>query len=172
MIIAGTGHRTEKLFPDAEDPYSSELFDDLMVVIQEEIPEETELIISGMALGFDQALAATAFMVGIPFIAAIPFKGFHETWPIGSRNRYASILENASQVVEVSYGDYKPWKMQRRNEWMVDRCDTLLAMWDRKPNGGTYNCIKYAMKMGRDIRYISTEHLSVPDNERGAIEPC
>jgi uncharacterized phage-like protein YoqJ len=37
--------------------------------------------------------------------------------------------------------------MQRRNEWMVDRADKLVALWDGSW-GGTFNCIEYARKKG------------------------
>ncbi len=36
--------------------------------------------------------------------------------------------------------------MQKRNEWMVDNCDMLVAVWDGT-DGGTYNCIDYAKRM-------------------------
>ena len=40
--------------------------------------------------------------------------------------------------------------MQRRNEYMVDKADTLIAVWNGT-SGGTANCVKYAKKKGVDI---------------------
>ena len=41
--------------------------------------------------------------------------------------------------------------MNIRNEWMVDRCDTLIAVWDESPTGGTTNCVGYAKQQGKKI---------------------
>lgn len=34
--------------------------------------------------------------------------------------------------------------MQSRNEWMVNRSNIVIALWDGSEKGGTYNCLKYA----------------------------
>jgi uncharacterized phage-like protein YoqJ len=36
--------------------------------------------------------------------------------------------------------------MQVRNEWMVDHCNDLLAVWDGS-DGGTGNCVRYAQRI-------------------------
>lgn len=38
-----------------------------------------------------------------------------------------------------------PKAMQIRNEWIVDRADRIIALWDGS-FGGTHNCITYANK--------------------------
>ncbi|PAD70641.1 hypothetical protein CHH83_02225 [Bacillus sp. 7586-K] len=42
--------------------------------------------------------------------------------------------------------------MQKRNEWMVDNSDYVIAVWDGT-KGGTGNCVKYAQKQNK---YITT----------------
>lgn len=42
------------------------------------------------------------------------------------------------------------WLMQKRNEYMVDLADRVIAVWDGS-KGGTANCIKYAEKVGKEI---------------------
>ncbi len=44
--------------------------------------------------------------------------------------------------------------MQKRNEYMVDKSNLVLAIWNGDKSGGTWNTIKYAMKKGKNIRYI------------------
>lgn len=46
--------------------------------------------------------------------------------------------------------EYEPWLMQKRNEFMVDNCDTLISIWDGS-SGGTGNCVAYATKKNKDI---------------------
>ena len=46
--------------------------------------------------------------------------------------------------------EYKPWLMQKRNEYMVDLADKVIAVWDGS-KGGTGNCVRYAEKCGKEI---------------------
>jgi uncharacterized phage-like protein YoqJ len=106
-----------------------------------------------MALGIDQDFARVCIEMRIPFIAAIPFVGQESNWPFESQQRYQEILSYAYCVYVVSGGGYAAWKMQTRNEWMVDNCDILIAVWDGS-SGGTRNCINYANKVCRTIHRI------------------
>ncbi len=106
-------------------------------------------VISGMALGWDQAVAAACVALGIPFVAAVPFRGQENTWPAQARERYDRLLDAADEVTIVSSTEAAD-PMQVRNCWMVDRADAVLALWDGSW-GGTFNCVTYARKVGRPI---------------------
>lgn len=139
MIVAGTGHRPDKL-----GGYGKSVKARLEVLAIDWITlHKPTQIISGMALGWDQALAEAALELNIPLIAAVPFEGQEMAWPRESQERYRELLAGAKEVKIVSKDGYAAWKMQRRNEWMVDRCELLLALWDGS-SGGTANCIRYA----------------------------
>lgn len=145
MIVAGTGHRPLKL-----GGYSRSLFERLVVVAEEALEPNLHhglVVISGMALGWDQALAQAALNLKLPLVAAVPFKGQELAWPQASQEAYHKLLDQASSVVYVSDPGYAPWKMQRRNEWMVDQAGVVLAMWNGSA-GGTANCIRYAEAQG------------------------
>jgi uncharacterized phage-like protein YoqJ len=138
-IICGTGHRPNKL-----GGYSIEVFNKLVEVIEEFLTKHRpKMIISGMAIGFDQALVQAAMNLGVPFIAAIPCNNQDITWPQHVKERYAYMLSKAEKIHQVCKGGYQPIKMQIRNEWMVDNAHFVLALWDGS-SGGTGNCIKYA----------------------------
>lgn len=145
MIISGTGHRPDKL-----GGYSDDVLVKLKTLAIDLIPEDTTKIITGMALGWDTALALAAIWRHIPFVAAVPFLGQEKMWPKESQTRYHNLLGAAEDVVYVCDQGYAPWKMQIRNEYMVDHCDTVLALWDGSA-GGTSNCVKYAEKKGKPI---------------------
>lgn len=147
-IYAGTGHRPNKI-----GGYTPEAVN-LLNMFAEEIlknvlPTPTK-IISGMALGWDQALARAAVVLDIPFIAAVPFNGQESAWPYTSRLYYKNLLAKASKIHVVCPGGYSAWKMQERNKWMVDNCNILLALWDGS-TGGTKNCVDYAQSMYKPI---------------------
>jgi hypothetical protein len=64
------------------------------------------------------------------------------------------MLALAREIVVVCDGGYAAWKMQRRNERIVDQLtkpeDVLLALRNKTP-GGTANCVKYAQSKSKNI---------------------
>jgi hypothetical protein len=146
MIVAATGHRPDKLGGYGIGPATHRL---QLARAWLEVVRPTR-VISGMALGWDQAWAQAAVDLGIPFVAAVPFAGQEQAWPPLSQDAFARLLRAAAEVVIVSPGGFSGAAMQVRNEWMVDRCDLVAALWDGSP-GGTANCVRYAERVGRPI---------------------
>jgi uncharacterized phage-like protein YoqJ len=141
MIIAGTGHRPQKL----KDGFSDETFNKLVSIIKIKLIKlQPEKVISGMALGFDTCLAQAAIDLGIYLIAAVPFDGQESIWPQNSKEKYYELLIQANETVVVSTGGYAAWKLHKRNQWMIDNCDKILALWNGDKSGGTYQCLQYA----------------------------
>lgn len=152
MIIAGTGHRPDKL-PDKEtgyilpNPTYNYICQEVEKILLQYKPDK---VISGMALGFDSYLANVAIKLGIPVIAAVPFVGQEKFWPEKSQRMYNKLLNKCSEVIIVSEGGYSAHKMQLRNIFMVNKCDILIACHDDS-KGGTFNCIKYAESINKQI---------------------
>jgi uncharacterized phage-like protein YoqJ len=153
MIIAATGHRPDKLWGyDLKNPNYKILHDKIVATLKE---HDVTHCISGMALGVDTvfAIAVINLKKEIPNIileCAIPCLNHDSQWQAESRKMYANILNKAEIVTQVSNEKYNPWLMQKRNEYMVDKCDKLLAVWNGT-TGGTHNCIKYAKSKGKEI---------------------
>ena len=146
MIIAGTGHRPDKL-----GGYSTPVLEKAILVATNWLTiNKPDTVISGMALGWDQALAIAAIRLKIPVTAAIPFAGQEFKWPAKSQDLYLRILNNCAEQVIVCKGGFKPASMQIRNEWMVDHADTILALWNGS-SGGTANCVEFARYMKKPI---------------------
>lgn len=152
MIIAFTGHRPDKL--GGWDPLHPVVESVKKAIHDFLVVNWPKYVISGMALGVDQWAAQIAVDLGIPYIAALPCDNPETPWPLPSQERFRALLAKACQVVVVSPGPYKPWKMDRRNEWMVDNCDQLAAVHDGSL-GGTYNCIEYAERVARDVTRLA-----------------
>lgn len=160
MTIAGTGHRPDKL-----GGYNNEAFLKLVDIAELGILEyvygkEQIKVISGMALGWDQALAQATINLGYHLTAAVPFKGQELAWQPKNQAYYNRILGLCDEVVYVSEPGFTAAKMQKRNEWMVDRCDILLAMWDGS-DGGTANCIRYAENKNVKIKNLYNHYTLV-----------
>lgn len=146
MILACTGHRPSKL-----GGYGEGVRERLVELASDSLGRlAPERVITGMALGWDQAVAEAAILRGLPFIAAIPFAGQEKVWPAASQERYRKMLKLAMEVAYVSPPGYAGWKMMERNKWMVYRADVILALWDGSP-GGTANCVRYAESVGKKV---------------------
>lgn len=147
MILAGTGHRLDKLggYRDVR------AFENTVWLAKKVLSEmQPAHVISGMALGWDQALAMGAINLGIPFTAAVPYLGQERRWPEAAVALYRTILERAHTVKYVSEGGHSFEKLQIRNEWMVNNCDQVLALFNGS-RGGTRNCILYAQAVGKPV---------------------
>lgn len=149
MILAATGHRPPKLGGYyTPNPVYDEVRSAICRYLTQLAPEH---VICGMALGFDQWVAEVCIELHIPFVAAVPFRGFENRWPERSKELFYNLCDMAEQVHVVTDTDqYTAGILQRRNRWMVDRATHLLALWNES-DGGTANCVRYAMQRGKPI---------------------
>jgi uncharacterized phage-like protein YoqJ len=164
LVICGTGHRPKKIVVGAANAYDPHVFGRLVDLASAAlIRVSATLVISGMAIGWDMALAEAALRVGRPFDAYVPFRGQEGLWPEESKRQYSRLLAAARNVVVVCPGTYAAWKMQRRNESMVDAAGRVLALWNGT-RGGTANCVAYANQVGRPVMNLwsSWERYAAP----------
>jgi len=123
---------------------------ELGVILEKHTPRT---VITGMALGFDQLVAEECIKRSIPFIAAVPFNTQACMWSKPVQERYLGLLELASEVVVVSEGNYEPWKMFKRNEWIVNNSD-LVCAYLQTGDGGTVHTVNLAKKANKVVEYI------------------
>lgn len=157
-IIAATGPRPHKLGNEYEGvgPYSDYARIQLQEIIWRYQPTQ---LITGMALGIDTIWAELAIANNIPFIASIPFIGQDAIWPTKSKLKYAHIINHPLCTrVFVCEPGYATWKLLKRNEWMVNNCTMLAAVWDGT-SGGTKHCVDYAISKLKYIERIIPRQL-------------
>lgn len=168
MKIAITGHRPNKLGNDYD--LTSDLVKEIKFEIQHIITQYNDIardnwtpltLITGMALGIDTLFAQIAIENKIPFIAAIPCYKQECKWVFKSQQTYQYLVEHklCTQHIVTETG-YTLECMNKRNEWMVNNCDLLIAVWDGT-SGGTANCVKYAVKKKKQIIYIDLKKLKL-----------
>lgn len=162
LSVAFTGHRPNKL-----NGYNRSDNFKLIRVIRFEIERLYNLgyreFISGMALGVDQWAAEEVIDFrdthpDVRLVAAIPCLGQESMWRPYSQREYRSILDRADEIVQVTNKPYEHKCMQVRNEYMVDRANVVLAVWDGT-YGGTANCYNYAKKMMKEVIIINPNQL-------------
>jgi uncharacterized phage-like protein YoqJ len=153
-VIGGTGHRPDKLYGyDMSNPKYRTMID---WVKKELVSEDCDEAICGMALGFDQIFGLAVIELkdegyDIKLHCAIPCLNYTKKWYKQSDiNRYNFILSRADVIKIVHEDEYKPWYLDDRNKYVVDLSDKMLAAWNGS-KGGTYNCVKYAMKNNKPI---------------------
>jgi uncharacterized phage-like protein YoqJ len=125
-------------------------------------------LISGMATGFDQALAEAALELNIPLVAAPAFPGMEAKWPTEGADRYFSILKKAVRVHYVCEPPYASFKFIERDKWMVNECDSLLALYNEKEKkSGTGATVRFAVTQNKPVINVWNDWLTYRKNKSG-----
>ena len=142
MIIGVTGHRDA-----GQKPGELEQFARLFVA--RAIREGVSEIITGMALGWDLAVAEAADWAGVPFLAAIPFPTQAARWSDEDQRRYYAACELTSRTIIVSSVPGTAAYL-KRDRWIVDHCAELWAL-DSGRRSGSHTTVLYAEGIGRKV---------------------
>lgn len=159
MIISFTGHRPDKL-PGGYSGCYEAIRKPLIAALKdiELTCGKIEIAYSGMALGFDQIAAKVCLEQGIKVNAAIPCKNQDKKWIPQSKLEYKQLCDDIikfdGNLIYVSKEEYTPWCMHKRDEFLVNKCDLLIACWNGNISGGTAHTIKYAQEVKKGIYNI------------------
>lgn len=150
MIISITGHRKlgSHNIPNPVYNYVAKELENKFLELK---PDK---VITGMALGTDTLAAEICLKLNIPYLAAIPFVGQENLWKPQQKQTYNDLLFEANETFVVCSGGYATYKLQKRNQWMVNNADLILAVFDGS-SGGTKNCIDYAKLLNKQIIIIN-----------------
>ncbi len=160
MICCITGHRPQGFpFPrDEAHEHCIQYKELLLQSIEKLILNGYDTFITGMADGadLDFAVCVLHHKKRYPHIileAALPYPARPTKRPHPPTEKRASILTLCDRVHEVS-PYYHTGCMQKRNVFMVDKSDLILAVWNGIEKGGTWNTIRYARQKNKPIQYI------------------
>jgi uncharacterized phage-like protein YoqJ len=167
MRVALTGHRPQRLgLPDDEldiqwIKIGHWIFNQILNVSD---------VYCGMANGSDILIGLNACVIkesyrqispemkknrDLKLHCVLPCKNYNES------NKYYSKLKNeADEWIELSDKFYKGCD-NVRDQYMVDHCDVLLAIWDGNKSGGVWSTIRKAQKAGKQIIYCPKEILDI-----------
>ena len=160
-----TGHRPDKLpWGEAEDdPRCLELKWQLDAALELAYQEGCRHFISGMARGADFYFAEAVLTMrerhsDVTLECARPCETQSHAWSQKDQERYDSILDRCNYETLVQHR-YKRGCMMRRNRYMVNRSNRVLAVYDGVPEGGTSKTLDYALKQGLkiDVLWIKDE---------------
>jgi uncharacterized phage-like protein YoqJ len=91
----------------------------------------------------------------------LPCETQADKWSSTQRDRYFDgLLPRCDDVITLQ-GKYTPDCMHKRNRYIVDRANHLLAVYDGSGKGGTAYTVHYAQRKNRQILTIHPETLEV-----------
>ena len=142
--VAFTGHRT----------YRGETGDALSRTLEELCARGFRTFVSGMAVGFDLAAAEAVLALRercpeVRLVAAVPFPEQARYFPCEERIRYERVLAAADET-EVLAPAYHRGCYARRNDFLVDHAQILVAGYDGSP-GGTRYTVGRALVRSREV---------------------
>lgn len=145
---AFTGHR------DIDKTEYTSLARRLFLLIDRLYREGVSVFYCGGALGFDTVAAVTVLNMkhrypDLRLVMAIPCPEQSERWQGADRALYDSILRRADEVVTLS-PHYTKDCMMKRNRYMVDHAEMLIA-YVKRESGGSAATRRYAIKKGLTI---------------------
>lgn len=162
-ICAVTGHRP-KGFPwnyrnkdcKEQKEYLKMLEDTIIELIEK---DGFNYFISGGAIGADQDFSEIVIKLKkryphIQLEIAVPCPNQDIKWNSSDKARYKQILKNAD-FVNILSTSYTPNCMQKRNEYMVDKSDFVIVVWNGKTTGGTYNTFNYLKQLNKHYTIIN-----------------
>lgn len=164
-VCCFTGHRPQSL------PFGFNEQDERCVKLKRLLREEIERqiteegvthFISGMAIGVDMYAAEIVLEVKakypqITLESAIPCETQAVKWSSMLRERYYLIASKCDKESMIQR-HYTADCMHKRNRYMVDCSDTVIAVWDGRP-GGTGKTVAYAESKGRTVVIINPKIL-------------
>lgn len=141
-----TGHRPGKM-----DMSEKEVKPLLEKAIDDAIANGYVTFIIGMAMGTDIwageiVLDRKKHNKYIHLICALPHPGFENRRSLTEKMRFNKIIKNADLVREIN-DHYFTGCYQVRNEWMVDRSNLVIAVFNDQKSG-TKNTVDYAKRKG------------------------
>ena len=119
--------------------------------IDEAIADEYVTFITGMAMGTDIWAAEIVLErkkanKDLHLIRALPHPNFESRRSITEKMRFNKIIKKADLVKEIN-DHYFTGCYQVRNEWMVDRSNLVIAVFNGKKSG-TKNTVDYGKRKG------------------------
>lgn len=164
-VCCFTGHRPQSL------PFRYNEKDIRCVNLKQRLNEEilrminqngVSHFISGMALGVDTyaaeiILALKKQWIQLTLECAVPCESQAIKWKERDRKRYFRIIEKADKETIIQT-QYTNGCMEKRNRYMVEHSDYVIAVWDGSPSG-TGKTVRYAQARNKPVIIINPNTL-------------
>ncbi|MEZ5243779.1 MAG: ribonuclease H [Acidimicrobiales bacterium] len=108
----------------------------LAEIIEAKAEVDADLVVlTGLRLGAETLGAEAAALVGVPYVAVLPYPDPDAKWPRDSRRRFAELLDGADAVVQLERTSPESapragQAMDRRNAWFRQVANEAVIVWD------------------------------------------
>lgn len=111
--------------------------------------------VTALAEGADQLFAHAVLEAGGTLHVIVPAAGYDGTFADdAARREYHRLLAKAAAVDKLEFDEPGEPAYMAAGEWIVDRSDRLVAVWDGLPSrglGGTGDVVEYARAQGKPV---------------------
>ena len=145
-----TGHKPDKLAISNE-----ELEKKLRIAVNEAVNDGVTTFITGMAPGTDLIAGKVVLDLKNPdikLICAVPFPNHSKPFSMQWKALYQKLLNNTTEAHYIC-DKYSRVCFYRRDEWMVDHSNMVIAVYNGT-RGGTRYTINYAKKKGVPVKHV------------------
>lgn len=175
MTCSFTGYRPQKI--PFEWNRSSDEYKRLYNLIKNEmidlIGKGVKFFQSGMALGVDLMCAEIVLELAetydIKLFCIVPCLNQTNGWNGEDKALYESIISRSAAVTYVTEEPYKNGCMMKRNRFLVDTAQYIIAVFDGK-SGGTMSTVKYAKNKNRTVIAINPADFSRVELIHGYVQ--
>lgn len=168
-ICAFTGHRPGRFnFRNEQDDLCVRIKASIAAVLRQlYIERGVRNVFTGGALGADMWAAEEALLLkeeypDLEHTCVLPFDGHTQRWPNAETQRLDTILAK-SNCVPPLFKAYTPEAYRIRNQWMIDRADFLIAVYDgiALASSGTGQTVRMALEKEIPIVFIDPDKAEI-----------
>ena len=139
---------------------------DLERAVHQAIADGYTAFISGFADGVDLMFAEIVSQAmqenpKVKLIAALPYRKRLET--LQKRECTKVLIEQCAELY-VAAEEYLPSVYVKRNRYMVEHSDRVIAVYDGRDSGGTVGTIRLAHQMKKELWEIPVGPLHIPEH--------
>ncbi len=160
LTCSFTGYRPSKL-PFGDDTECEEyrkLYETLKYEVYRLIESGVTYFQTGMARGIDlmcgKIILELKESFDIHLFCIIPCLNQSDGWSSEDKSLYERLIRCSSGVTYTSDEEYRKGCMAKRNRYLVDNAEYLIAVFDGQ-KGGTMSTIEYAKKKHRSIIIVN-----------------
>jgi hypothetical protein len=115
-------------------------------------------LVTSLAAGADQLVAAELVRAGGRLHVIVPSSDYERTFTAAADlASFRSLLAAAAAVTRLDYAEPSEEAFLAAGKCVVDRCETLIAVWDGEPArglGGTADVVRYARDAGKAVSVV------------------
>ncbi len=151
--VSVTGHRD---LSDAQMAWLRPELDRILHKLRDE--HQTTDAHSGLALAADQDFAWSALNARLRVHAHVPFPQQPDRWSREQQESYRRLLERCTSV-KVYGRYYDVGLLFARNDGLLDVADVVVAVWDGRRTGGTFDTVRKAASRGLSVIHVDVARL-------------